>query len=218
MPIDLSQIKDLLLPGLRGVTGKYDQIPSQYDRIYKEHTSEMALERTAEMRYVGLAQLKTEGGQTAFDNQAGQRFVYNQEHLEIALGYAMTRKAIDDNLYKTQFHPSNLGLMAAFQQTKEIYGANLINTATVLQPGIGGDGQPLWSFATRGKVDSSPVVAGSRVHVASLDGILYMLDVDKGTEVKQFKLDSPAFGSPAVGGNTLVISTLRGVTYCFAEK
>src|SRR5262252_4887935 len=124
MPVNLSQIKDLLLPGLRGVTGKYDQIPSQYDRIYTRHDSEMALERTAEMRYLGLAQLKTEGGQTAFDNQAGERYVFNQEHLEIALGYAMTRKAIDDNLYKTQFHPSNLGLMEAFQQTKEIYGAN----------------------------------------------------------------------------------------------
>ena len=56
--------------------------------------------------------------------------MYNQEHVEIGLGYAMTRKAIDDNLYKTQFHPSNLGLIESFQQTKEIYGANVLNTAT----------------------------------------------------------------------------------------
>jgi len=54
----------------------------------------------AEMRFLGLAQLKTEGAQTAFDNAAGERYVYNQEHTEIALGYAITRKAIDDNLYK----------------------------------------------------------------------------------------------------------------------
>jgi hypothetical protein len=37
-------------------------------------------------------------------SNAGERFVYNQEHTEIALGYAITRKAIDDNLYKTQFY------------------------------------------------------------------------------------------------------------------
>ena len=145
MAVNLSAIKDLLLPGLRGVEGKYEQIPSQYDKIFTKHDSKMALERTAEMRFLGLAQLKTEGGQTAFDNNAGERYVYNQEHTEIALGYAITRKAIDDNLYKTQFMPSNLGLIESFQQTKEIYGANVLNTATTYNSSIGGDGVALVS-------------------------------------------------------------------------
>ena len=147
MAVNLSAIKDLLLPGLRGVEGKYEMIPSQYDKIFTKHESKMALERTAEMRFLGLAQLKTEGGQTAFDNNAGERFVYNQEHTEIGLGYAITRKAIDDNLYKTQFAPSNLGLIESFQQTKEIYGANLLNTAQTYNSAIGGDGQALCSAA-----------------------------------------------------------------------
>jgi phage major head subunit gpT-like protein len=143
MAVNLSAIKDLLLPGLRGIEGKYEMIPSQYDKIFTTHASKLALERTAEMRYLGLAQLKTEGGQTSFDNNAGERFVYNQEHNEIALGYAITRKAIDDNLYKTQFHPSNLGLIESFQQTKEIYGANILNTAQTYNSAIGGDGVSL---------------------------------------------------------------------------
>jgi len=143
MAVNLSAIKDLLLPGLRGVEGKYEQIPSQYDKIFNKHDSKMALERTAEMRFLGLAQLKTEGGQTAFDNNAGERYVYNQEHTEIALGYAITRKAIDDNLYKTQFMPSNLGLIESFHQTKEIYGANVLNTATTYNASVGGDGKAL---------------------------------------------------------------------------
>jgi len=147
MAVNLSAIKDLLLPGLRGVEGKYEMIPSQYDKIFTKHDSKMALERTAEMRYLGYAQLKNEGGQTAFDNGAGERYVYNQEHVEIALGYAITRKAIDDNLYKTQFAPSNLGLIESFQQTKEIYGANVLNTATTYQNQVGGDGVALCSTA-----------------------------------------------------------------------
>jgi hypothetical protein len=122
-------------------------ISSQYDKIFTKHESKMALERTAEMRYLGLAQLKTEGGQTAFDSNAGERFVFNQEHTEIALGYAITRKAIDDNLYKTQFMPSNLGLVESFQQTKEIYGANILNTATTYNAAVGGDGVALCSTA-----------------------------------------------------------------------
>ena len=147
MAVNLSQIRDLLLPGLRGVEGKYEMISSQYDKIFTKHESKMALERTAEMRYLGLAQLKTEGGQTAFDSNAGERFVWNQEHTEIALGYAITRKAIDDNLYKTQFMPSNLGLVESFQQTKEIYGANILNTATTYNSAVGGDGVALCSTA-----------------------------------------------------------------------
>jgi len=147
MAVNLSAIKDLLLPGLRGVEGKYEMIPSQYDKIFTKHDSKMALERTAEMRYLGYAQLKNEGGQTTFDNGAGERYVYNQEHVEIALGYAITRKAIDDNLYKTQFAPSNLGLIESFQQTKEIYGANVLNTATTYQNQVGGDGVALCSTA-----------------------------------------------------------------------
>ncbi len=143
MAINLSAIKDLLFPGLRGLTGKYEQIPSQYDKVFTKFDSKMALERTTEMRYLGLAQLKTEGGQTAFDNNAGERYVYNQVHNEIGLGYAITRKAIDDNLYKTQFHPSNLGLIESFHQTKEIYGANILNTATTYYPAINGDGVAL---------------------------------------------------------------------------
>jgi len=155
MAVNLSAIKDLLLPGLRGIEGKYEQIPSQYDKIFTKHESRMALERTAEMRYLGLAQLKTEGGQTAFDNGAGERFVYNQEHTEIALGYAITRKAIDDNLYKTQFQPSNLGLVESFNQTKEIYGANIINTSTTYNASVGGDGKAL--IATDHPIDGGTV-------------------------------------------------------------
>ena len=162
MAVNLAAIRDLLLPGLRGVEGKYEQIPSQYDKIFVKHDSKMALERTAEMRYLGYAQLKTEGGQTAFDNNAGERYVYNQEHLEIGLGYAITRKAIDDNLYKTQFAPSNLGLIESFQQTKEIYGANILNTATTYNANVGGDGVALCSTA-------HPIDGGTVANRPSID-------------------------------------------------
>ena len=161
MAVNLSAIKDLLLPGLRGIEGKYEMIPSQYDKIFTKHDSKMALERTAEMRFLGYAQLKQEGGQTAFDNGAGERYVYNQEHTEIGLGYSITRKAIDDNLYKTQFHPSNLGLIESFQQTKEIYGASILNNATTYNNAVGGDGVALCSAShpiDGGTVANTPTI------------------------------------------------------------
>jgi hypothetical protein len=175
MAVNLSAIKDLLLPGLRGVEGKYEMIPSQYDKIFTKHDSKMALERTAEMRFLGLAQLKTEGGQTAFDNSAGERYVYNQEHTEIALGYAITRKAIDDNLYKTQFMPSNLGLIESFQQTKEIYGANVLNTSTTYNASVGGDGVSLVNYKhpiDGGTVANTPLVQVDLNEASLLNGMI----------------------------------------------
>lgn len=143
MAINLAQIRDLLLPGLRGVTGEYKQIETQYTQLFELGKSNMEVERTAAVRFLGLAELKTEGGATTFDNSAGEMWTYNQQHNEIALGYAITRKAIDDNLYKTQFRPSNLGLQRSFNQTKEMYGADIFNTATTYSASVVGDGKAL---------------------------------------------------------------------------
>jgi hypothetical protein len=147
MPVALSQIRDLLLPGLWGISGKYGMIERQWPDIFRQTNSEMALERRGAMRYLGYAQLKQEGAPTSFDNSAGQRYVYNAEHLEIGLGYAITRKAIDDNLYKAEFGPSNDGLMESFKETEEIYAADVLNTATTYKTAVVGDGVSLISTA-----------------------------------------------------------------------
>lgn len=147
MSINLSGIRDLLLPGLYDLTGQYEMIPTQWSTVFEKRNSKMALERSVAMRYLGLASIKNEGGATAFDNAGGERWVFNQEHNEIGLGYSITRKSIDDNLYKEQFNPSNLGLVDSFAQTKEIFGANVLNNAFTYQTQIGGDSQALCATA-----------------------------------------------------------------------
>lgn len=147
MPIALGALRNELLPGLFDVRGSYDMIPRQWDKIYKTRKSNMAVERSTQMAFLGLPFLKTEGAATQFDNEAGERWNWNIEAFEVALGYAMTRKAIDDNLYKAQFNPTNLKMQEVFAQFKEIQGANVLNTATVIIPGLGGDGVPLASTA-----------------------------------------------------------------------
>ena len=37
-------------------------------------------------------------------------------------------------------------------------------------------GKAAWTFATRARVDSSPVIAGTRVYIGGNDGKLYVLD------------------------------------------
>lgn len=147
MPIALASIRNELLPGLFDVRGSYDMIPRQWDKVFTTRKSSMAVERSTQMRLMGMPYLKDEGAATQFDNNAGERFNWNFIHQEIALGYAITRKAIDDNLYKAQFNPTNLKLQEAFAQFKEIQGANILNTGTTYNNALVGDGVALFSTA-----------------------------------------------------------------------
>ncbi len=161
MPVNLAQIKDLLLPGLWGISGRYPMIERQWPKVFDTTDSNMAVERRAAMRYLGFAQLKNEGAPTAFDNNAGQRYVYNAEHFEIGLGYAITRKAIDDNLYKSEFGPSNDGLMESFKETEELYAAAIFNNGTTFSTPVGGDGVALFSTShptDAGNIANRPTV------------------------------------------------------------
>src|SRR5215475_6090041 len=147
MPIALASIRSELLPGLFDVRGSYEMIPRQWDKVFKTHKSAMAVERSTQMAFVALPFLKDEGAATQFDNNAGERFTWSFVHLEVALGYAVTRKAIDDNLYKAQFSPTNLKLQEAFAQFKEIQGANVLNLCTTASSTLIGDGVALASTA-----------------------------------------------------------------------
>jgi hypothetical protein len=122
-------------------------IPRQWDKVFKTHKSAMAVERSTQMAFVALPFLKDEGAATQFDNNAGERFTWAFVHIEVALGYAITRKAIDDNLYKAQFNPTNLKLQESFAQFKEIQGANVLNLGNVYNSSQIGDGQALFSTA-----------------------------------------------------------------------
>lgn len=155
MAISTSQIPALLLPGVRKVKGDYSQIPAIWPRVYSQGHSDLQVERSLSMRFLPLAGLKTQGGPVNFDNLSGQRYTYSAIHVAIGLGYSFTRESIDDNLYKTQFDPTNLGLIKSFRQTKEIIGADLFNSGNIYNPTIGGDQVAL--FATNHPVDGGTV-------------------------------------------------------------
>lgn len=171
MTLSVTRIQKLLLPGLRKLTGEYKSLERQYDKVFKTETSEMAFERTTEMRFLALPQLVAEGGVTPMDNGMGERFTYNQRHVEIKLGYAVTQQAMEDNLYKTQFRPSNLGLMDTFREYDEIRGADILNTATTYDATVGGDGVALCS--TSHPIDGDVVANRPATDLALNENAIY---------------------------------------------
>jgi outer membrane protein assembly factor BamB len=79
-------------------------------------------------------------------------------------------------------------------------------------------GRPLWTFTTKGRVDSSPVVVGDRVFFGSADGRLYGLMAKTGKKIWQFEVGGAIVASPAVADGRLVIGNDDGVLYCFGAK
>ena len=76
-------------------------------------------------------------------------------------------------------------------------------------------GKLLWTFATKGRVESSPAVAGSRVYVGSKDGRFYVLDLETGKKLWEFPTGSPISTSPALAAGKVILGSEDGLLYCF---
>lgn len=79
-------------------------------------------------------------------------------------------------------------------------------------------GKQRWQFATKGRIDSSPVIVGERVFVGAGDGNLYAVKLATGEETWRFETGTGISASPAIAAGCLVVSTEDGVVYCFGAK
>ncbi|MBM3777518.1 MAG: hypothetical protein FJW23_04660 [Acidimicrobiia bacterium] len=76
-------------------------------------------------------------------------------------------------------------------------------------------GKARWTYMTRGRVDSSPVIAGNRVYVGSADGRFYVLGLDDGKVLWEFNTGAGLSASPAVAAGRIVIGSEDGRIICF---
>ena len=79
-------------------------------------------------------------------------------------------------------------------------------------------GRSVWTFQTRGQIDSSPVVGEERVVFGSNDGRLYAVDLSNGGEVWSYEVGAPLVSSPAVVDGWIVIGSEDGKVYAFRGK
>ncbi len=74
-------------------------------------------------------------------------------------------------------------------------------------------GTAVWQFATRGKVDGSPVVCADTVVFGSMDGRLYGVALADGSERWSYDLGSPVAASPAVSDGWIIIGSEDGAVH-----
>ncbi len=80
------------------------------------------------------------------------------------------------------------------------------------------NGQVKWSVPLRARAESSPVILGDSVFVATTRGRMHLFDLAKGGERWQTDVGGRFSASPAVTDDRIVIGNEDGTLYCLAPK
>ena len=146
MAISRSQLAKELEPGLNALFGmEYSRYESQHAEIFETESSDRAFEEETLIVGFGNAKVKTEGQGVEFDN-ATEGFTARYSHETIALAFALTEEAIEDNLYDRLGARYTKALARSMAHTKQVKAASVLNNA-FSSSFTGGDGVALVSTA-----------------------------------------------------------------------
>jgi hypothetical protein len=146
MAISRAQLAKELEPGLNSLFGlEYDQYQQEYTEIFSIEDSQKAFEEEVLIMGFGSAPTKSEGQGVVFDNST-ESYTARYTHDTIALAFALTEEAVEDNLYDSLGKRYTKALARSMANTKEVKGANVLNNAFSTSF-TGGDGQPLIATA-----------------------------------------------------------------------
>jgi len=144
MAISRSQLVKELEPGLNALFGlEYKRYENEHEEIFDKETSERAFEEEVMLSGFGNAAIKAEGSGVSYD-QANETFTARYTHNTIALAFAITEEAIEDNLYDRLASRYTKALARSMANTKQVTGANVLNNGFSTSY-LGGDGSPLFS-------------------------------------------------------------------------
>src|ERR1700749_1522690 len=144
MLINRAAIAGTLRPGANSFFGLEEIYPDQWKEIVDVVESGLAQEFQYEMQYTGPAVVVGEGVPIARGTMM-QKIQTTYIHKKIGISYEITREAIEDNLYPTQFPKGMASLRDSCRVAKNTFVANIINLGFSNNPAYAlGDGQPLF--------------------------------------------------------------------------
>jgi hypothetical protein len=146
MAISRAQLVKELEPGLNALFGlEYRQYADETKEIFDTESSDRAFEEEVMLSGFGNAAVKPEGQGIQFDD-AQETFTARYTNETIALAFAITEEAIEDNLYDRLASRYTKALARSMASTKNIKGAAVLNNAFTAAF-AGGDGVSLINTA-----------------------------------------------------------------------
>ena len=129
MAISRSQLVKELEPGLNALFGlEYSRYENEHAEIFMAETSDRAFEEEVMLTGFGSAAVKQEGAGVVFDN-ATEAYTSRYTHETVALAFAITEEAIEDNLYDRLASRYTKALARSMANTKQVKAAAVLNNA-----------------------------------------------------------------------------------------
>jgi hypothetical protein len=142
MAISRAQLVKELEPGLNALFGlEYKQYVNEAAEIFDTENSDRAFEEEVMLAGFANAAVKPEGQGVTFDS-AQETFTARYTNETIALAFAITEEAIEDNLYDRLASRYTKALARSMANTKQVKGAAVLNNAFNTSY-LGGDGKEL---------------------------------------------------------------------------
>jgi hypothetical protein len=177
MAISRAQLLKELIPGLNALFGlEYARYGEEHKEIYEQETSERSFEEETKLSGFSAAPVKTEGSAIAYDN-AQEAWTARYNHETIAMGFAVTEEAMEDNLYDSLSSRYTKALARGMAYTKQIKSANILNNGFSSQFTYG-DGQALFSTAhplVNGGTNSNRPTTGADLNETSLENAVIQI-------------------------------------------
>ena len=180
MAISRAQLVKELEPGLNALFGlEYKRYDSEHEEIYAKESSDRAFEEEVMLSGFANAQTKPEGQGVSFD-EAQETFTARYTHETVALAFAITEEAMEDNLYDRISSRYTKALARSMANAKQVKAASPLN-----------NGLPSGSFNTGDGVTlintSHPTIAGTFSNTLSTAA-----DLNE-TSLEQSMIDIAAF-------------------------
>ena len=189
MAISRSQLVKELEPGLNALFGlEYKRYENQHAEIYTTENSDRAFEEEVMLSGFGNAQVKGEGSGVSFD-EAQETFTARYTHETVALAFAITEEAIEDNLYDRLASRYTKALARSMSNAKQVKSVEpLINGLPSTDTFDSGDGVSLFNT-------SHPTIAGTFQNTLTTQADLNetsleqsLIDIGKMTDERGLKI------------------------------
>ena len=189
MAISRSQLVKELEPGLNALFGlEYKRYDNEHAEIYDVENSDRAFEEEVMLSGFGNAQVKGEGAGVSFDD-AQETFTARYTHETVALAFAITEEAIEDNLYDRLAARYTKALARSMSNAKQVKSVEpLINGLPSTDTFDSGDGVSLFNT-------SHPTIAGTFQNTLTTQADLNetsleqsLIDIGKMTDERGLKI------------------------------
>jgi hypothetical protein len=189
MAISRGQLVKELEPGLNALFGlEYKRYENQHAEIYTTESSDRAFEEEVMLSGFANASVKAEGSGVSFDN-AQETYSARYTHETVALAFAITEEAIEDNLYDRLASRYTKALARSMANTKQVKSVvPLIQGLPTNNNFNSGDGVSLFNTAhpTIAGTVSNTLAVQADLNETSLEQSL--IDIAKMTDERGLKI------------------------------